>query len=206
MLLAVSAAVVGAWPNPILARHQDPDAGRDSWQRVPDLLAAMRMREGAHVADVGAGGGFITRTLATAAGPSGRVYAVEIDARIVERLQQRMHNEGLANVEVLRGSATDPQLPADRLDAIIVVDAYHEFTQHEAMLSAFRRALRPGGRLVICDSASRLPTRDEQVKWHGIAPHFVKKELKAAGFQVLSVEEEFAVRGSSRKALIVAER
>jgi hypothetical protein len=104
------------------------------------------------------------------------------------------------------GSPSDPGLPANSLEAIILVDAYHEFTEHLAMLNAFRRALRPRARLVICDTFSRLPTRDEQVKWHGIAPHFVKKELEAAGFQVLSVEEEFAVRGSSRKALIVAER
>lgn len=206
VLRAVTAAVVGAWPNPLLARHQNPDAGRDSWQRVPALLAAMRMREGAHVADVGAGGGFITRRLATQAGHAGRVYAVEIDARVVARLRQRMLDEDLANVAVVLGSPTDPGLPADSLDAIIVVDAYHEFTEHEAMLHAFRRALRPGGRVVICDTASRLPTREEQVKWHGIAPHFVKKELEDAGFQVLSVDEEFTVRGSSRKALIVAER
>lgn len=206
VLLAVSAAVVGAWPKPILARHQAPDAGRDSWQRVPDLLAALRMREGAHVADVGAGGGFITRKLATAAGPSGRVYAVEIDVRIAERLQQRMQDEGLTNVEVLHGSATEPGLPADRLDGVIVVDAYHEFTDHQAMLGAFRRALRRGGRLVICDNVSRLPTRNEQVKWHGIAPRLLAEEVTAAGFRMVSVDEEFTARGSSRKALVIAER
>lgn len=205
LLHVATVALAGAWPHLLLADVQDPDAGRDSWQRVPDLLAAMRMREGAHVADVGAGGGFITRKLAVAAG-TGRVYAVEIDARIAERLQQRMQDEGLTNVEVLRGSATDPGLPADGLDAIIVVDTYHEFTEHEAMLDAFRRALRPGGRLVICDTTSRLPTREEQVKWHGIAPRLVKQDLEGAGFRVVSVDEEFTARGSSRKALVTAER
>ena len=205
MLRAVAAAV-SAWPHPLLARHQAPDAGRDRWQRVPDLLAAMRMRDGAHVADVGAGGGFITRRLAAQAGPTGRVYAVEIEPRVVARLRQRLQDDGLANVEVVLGSSTDPGLPPDSLDAIIVVDAYHEFTEPAAMLEAFRRALRRDARLVICDSVSSLPTREEQVKWHGIAPRFVAAELEAAGFRVLSVDEAFTTRGSTRKALIVAER
>lgn len=205
MLRMATATLTSAWPTSLLARGQDPDAGRDSWQRVPDLLAAMRVREGARVADVGAGGGFITRKLAAAAGTSGRVYAVEIDVRIAERLQQRVQDEGLANVEVIRGSSADPGLPADSLDAIVVVDAYHEFTQPEAMLRAFHRALRRSSRLVICDTVSALPTRDEQVKWHGIAPRLVKQELEDAGFHVVTVDEQFTARGSSRKALVIAE-
>jgi ubiquinone/menaquinone biosynthesis C-methylase UbiE len=206
MLRAVTATVVCAWPHQLLARHQDRDAGRERWQRVPDLLDAMRMRDGAHVADVGAGGGFITRRLAAQVGPAGRVYAVEIEPRIVARLRQRLQDDGLANVDVVLGSSTDPGLPPDSLDAIIVVDAYHEFTEPAAMLQAFRRALRRDARLVICDSVSSLPTRDEQVKWHSIAPRFITAELEAAGFRVLSVDEAFTTRGSTRKALIVAER
>lgn len=190
----------GAWG------QRDPDAGRHEWQRVPDLLSAMGIQQGASVADVGAGGGFITRALAAHVGTSGRVYAVEVLPRVVERLAARMRDDGLANVEVVLGTPGDPRLPADALDAIVVVNAYHEFTEHLAMLRAFQRSLKPQGRLVLCEPTSPLPTREEQVKWHGLSPTLLVRELEETGFHVVTIDEKFIRRGSRQWYLTVAEK
>jgi protein-L-isoaspartate O-methyltransferase len=109
-LLAVSALTIVAGGTVAHAQSRDPEAAREKWQRVPDLVAAMRITEGARVADVGAGGGFLTVRLAAAVGPSGRVYAVDIVAAVLQKLRDRVATAGLSNVEVVEATEDDPRL------------------------------------------------------------------------------------------------
>jgi predicted methyltransferase len=94
----------------------------------------------------------------------------------------------------VQGTAADPRLPVDRLEAVLVIDTYHHFTNCEAMLRQIRRSLKPGGRLIIADYSfadHRSEPRPEQVKLHEISPELVRAELASAGFQVQECQDPF---------------
>lgn len=173
------------------------ESAREEWQRVPDVLAALGIGPGSHVADVGAGDGFFSVRLARAVGDSGRVYAVDISPEALGRLRQRLEREGIRNVEVIEGEADDPRLPEATLDAALIVNAYHEMSEYEAMLAHLRRALKPEGRLVILEPITprlRGAARERQVDDHEIAPWFVEAELREAGFHVMQLVDPFTTR------------
>lgn len=175
--------------------RRDREARREEQQRVPDVLKAMGVQPGAMVADIGAGQGFYTVRLARAVGESGRVYAVDVDASTLRSLRSRLKEEGLVNVDVIEGEAADPRLPEGVLDAALIVNAYHEMKEGQAILEHIRKALKPGGRLVIVEPISpsrRDSDRAAQTKQHEIAPEYVQQDAKAAGFTVVSLEDPFS--------------
>src|SRR5262245_42966199 len=120
---------------------------RDGWQRVADLFTAAGVKPGAHVADVGAGDGFLTVRLASAVGPGGRVYAVDIDEKVVDGLRKRLTTAKVSNVEVIVGGEDDPHLVPGTLDAAFIVNAYHEMPKGVAVLTHLMTAFKPHGRL-----------------------------------------------------------
>ncbi|HUF48399.1 MAG TPA: methyltransferase domain-containing protein [Vicinamibacterales bacterium] len=182
-------------------------ASRESWQRIPDIFAAMGVQPGAVVADVGAGDGFFTTRLAAAVGPAGRVYAVDISPASLDRLRRRVEANGHSNVEIIQGATDDPRLPAGALDGALIINAYHEMREHQAMLAALRRALKPTGRLVIvepvADGRRGIP-REAQERDHQIAPHFVQQDALAAGFLVARVDDPFTRRGGNMPEYLLA--
>lgn len=183
---------------PDAARAQSSE--RDAWQRVPDVMAALAIGTGDRVADIGAGSGYFTSRLARQVGADGRVFAVEIDEGALSRLRRLAEEDGFRNIEVVRGESADPRLPEASLDAILVVDAYHEMTEYEAMLAGMFAALRAGGRLVILDLVppDGSTSRDRQVDRHRIGIDLVEQEVRAAGFEVLDSDPEFTRTGRGR--------
>jgi predicted methyltransferase len=170
---------------------------REQWQKVDEIFAAMQVKPGAAVADIGAGNGFFTTRLAAAVGQKGRVLAVDIGAEALRRLRARVDSDGLTNVEVIEGAVDDPKLPAAALDAALIVNAYHEMTEHQAMLAHIRKALKPGGRLVIVEPIGhgrRDAARDQQTRNHEIAIDFVRDDVRAAGFAQVSMIDPFTSR------------
>lgn len=173
------------------------EATRESWQRVPDVLAALGIQPGAVVADIGAGDGFFTTRLATAVTASGRVYAVDISQNALNQLKNRVSAQGLTNVETILGATNDPRLPEASLDAALIVNAYHEMREHQAMLAAIRRALKPGGRLVILESVNetlRDASRESQEQQHQLAARFLQQDAADAGYKVARFEPNFTQR------------
>lgn len=121
-------------------------------EEMPDqLVAALELRPGDRVADIGAGTGYITRRLAPAVGSSGVVYAVEIQQEMLDALTNRLAGIGITNVVPVLGAVEDPKLPAAGLDLIVMVDVYHEFDHPHEMVRAMCRALKPGGRMVFVE-------------------------------------------------------
>lgn len=187
-------------------------------ERAADLkkrvVAALQVPAGSTVADVGCGDGFYTIPLARFLGPSGKVYAEDISDAELIKLKEHLGKEGLKNVEVIKGAEDDPKLPADRLDAVLIVNAYHEMPAHEAMLRHIRAALKQTGRLVLMERISNQFesfSRVEQIKVHQLGPDFAKQELEAAGFEVTELRDPFTERaddgdGKSRWWLIVARK
>jgi SAM-dependent methyltransferase len=126
--------------------------------------------------------------------PNGRIVAVDISETALNKLRDRAGCETLGNVEVVVGAVDDPHLPAGQFDAVMIHNAYHEMTEHAAMLAHFRAALKPGGRLVVVEpmhDSSRGLTREKQVALHDIAIEIVDGELRAAGFGVLERDDAF---------------
>ena len=118
----------------------------------------------------------------------------------------RVKEQGLTNVEAILGAADDPKLPEGALDAVLIVNAYHEMQAHHAMLTAIRRALKPGGRLVILESvmAEQLgQPRESQESRHQLAPHFLQRDVLDAGFVITRVEDEFTRRGGNHPEYMI---
>jgi precorrin-6B methylase 2 len=174
------------------------EARREAWQNVPKILEALGVVPGAVVADVGAGDGFFTVRLARAVGTNGRVHAVDVSSRVLEKLRARVADERLSNVVVTEGSAWDPRLATGTLDAALIVNSYHEMTEYRAILTNLRQALKPEGRLVIIEPISakrRDEPRDVQTKQHEIGAEYVQQEAREAGFRVARLEDPFVKRG-----------
>lgn len=201
ILLACAAGAV-----PLLAQtRQAIEERREEWQNVDQIFAAMGVRPGATVADVGAGDGFFTRRLARAVGPDGRVFAVDVDEAALTRLRKRLEDDGIRNVLVVKGTATDPRLPDQTLDAALIVNAYHKMTQHHQVLAALKTALKPDGRLVIVEPISdprRSSSRADQTKGHEIAPEFVLADARRAGFRIVGMQDPFTSRGRDLEWLV----
>ena len=124
---------------------------RKSEEKPDRLIAALDLRPGLAIADLGAGTGYFTRRVARETGKSGTVYAVDIQPQMLEILKGNMEARGLKNVRPLLGSETDPGLPSSSLDLALMVDVYHEFSYPYEMIEAITRALKPGGRLVFVE-------------------------------------------------------
>ena len=187
---------------PLGARQEHQETPRDQWQRVTDVFAAMGVRPGSVVADLGAGSGWFTTRLARAVGDSGRVYAVDVNPISLRELGEALPKE-LTNIEIVRGEENDPKLPAGQLDAVLVVNAYHEFAEYAAVLAKVREALKPGGRLVLIEPTPLRPedtTRAAQTRRHQIAIEFVEADLMQAGFEIVKRELSFVKRPAHQMA------
>jgi ubiquinone/menaquinone biosynthesis C-methylase UbiE len=114
-------------------------------------MDALKIADGAKVADIGAGGGFFTIRLARRVGPNGLVYAVDVQPEMLEAIKRRVTREGLQNVETVLGAETNPRLPPATLDAVLFVDSYQEVEEPDRLpfLRNIARSLKPGGRLGI---------------------------------------------------------
>jgi predicted methyltransferase len=211
--IACSAQTLPRSAQPAQATQQSAASeSRDQWQRVADIMTALAIDSGSRVADVGAGGGFYTERLAKRVGEQGRVFAVDVDEQAIDRLQQLLAKQSLRNVEVILGKSDDPRLPYQSLDAALIVNAYHEMSRHSEMLREIHASLKPGGRLVILDNTphDKDAPRYRQVDGHQIDIDIVVGELRDAGFEVVSRDDEFVNRNHNgnihRNWLLVARR
>lgn len=165
------------------------------------VVALLNLKSGNTAADVGCGDGFYTIPLAHFLGASGKVYAEDISDGPLFTLKQRVAEERLKNIEIIKGAVDDPALPAAAIDGVLIVNAYHEMTAHEAILRHVMSALKPGGVLVLMEgiwNEHELRSRDEQVKFHELAPAIARTEVEKAGFEIVEVRDPFIERAADR--------
>ena len=124
---------------------------RDLEETPEKALDAIGVTKGSTVADVGAGSGYYTARLAARVGPTGLVYANDLQAEMLEELRRRLALQRITNVNIVLGTVNDPKLPPSACDLVLVVDAYHEFSEPQKMLRGIRDTLKPDGRLVIIE-------------------------------------------------------
>lgn len=125
----------------------------------PDLLIqALDVKVGQFVADIGAGTGFFSLRLARKVGPKGRVLAVDIQREMLDKLSNRLKEENISTVIPILGSETNPHIPLQTLDLVLMVDVYHEFSYPWEMMQKIEEALKPGGRVVLVEYRAEDPS------------------------------------------------
>ena len=124
---------------------------REREERTDLLLAALALRPGMVVADIGAGTGYLTRRMAPALVPGGKAFAVDVQPEMVQMLERLVRQTGLAQIEPRLGAQDDVRLPPSSIDLAIMVDVYHELAYPYEVLGSLVTALKPGGVIVFVE-------------------------------------------------------
>jgi predicted methyltransferase len=200
--LAGGVALTGAYaqqpavPPDINRRFANPDfdewvqrferPGREVYDRRYQIVAASGVTPGMAVADVGAGTGLFTRLFAQKVGQSGKVYAVDISPAFVDNIRRISREHGEHNVEAIVNSATQVFLPPQSVDLVFICDTYHHFEHPGAMMTSIRRALKPGGSVVVIDFRKVPGFSTPWVLGHVRADQAtVVREIESAGFRLV---------------------
>ena len=149
---------------------------RDTEEHTSRLITALHFKSGEVVADIGAGTGYFTRRIARLVGPTGSVYAVDIQPEMLRLLTNSMTGQGIKNVIPALGTVTNPKLPTNQIDTILMVDVYHEFDHPFEMVEAMCRALKPGGRIVFVEFRAEDPKVPIK-RVHKMSEAQLKKEM-----------------------------
>ena len=124
---------------------------RDRWQRVDDILDDLKISDGSVVADIAAGGGWFSDRLSRRVGPTGLVYAEEIQQSMIQAMTRRFQVENITNVRTVRGTPTDPNLPANALDAVVIINSFRDIDQPVPLLQRLRASLNKRGLIGIVE-------------------------------------------------------
>ncbi len=169
---------------------------RDTWQRPGELIKLMNLKAGGRAADVGCHEGYMTVKLSKAVGNTGKVYAVDVEKSKLERLREILEDRKLGNIETILGEYDNPNLPS-AIDAVLILDAYHEMDDHQEILGHILNSLKPDGRLVICEAVAddrKSSTRSVQEGKHELGMNYALDDLREAGFRVVAHNGNFADR------------
>jgi SAM-dependent methyltransferase len=156
---------------------------REREEECSSMLKQLGIKPGQTVCDMGCGNGFYTLKLAELVGETGQVLAVDIQPEMLRLLDEQNKEAQRKNIKPILGTVVDPKLPNGRVDLILCVDVYHEFSHPEQMLTAMRKALAPDGRLVVVEFRAEDP--NVPIKpLHKMTKVQVEKELSANGFKL----------------------
>jgi len=153
--------------------------GRDERLQINRVMNLLSIAPGKTVADIGAGSGWFTIRAARRVGPTGVVYAVDINTEAIKYIGDRAKKEKLQNVKTILGKEDDPVLPGATIDSVLLLKTYHEIAQPVALLRNLRGALRPGAKVGIID-------RNGNGEDHGVSREVVLREAAEAGYKLLN--------------------
>jgi SAM-dependent methyltransferase len=178
-----------------IAAQEDPR--RDAWQKPEQILDALALKPGQTVCDIGAGPGYFTLRAARRVGETGHVFAVDVDARILDALRERLDRAKVANVTPVLGLSSDPLLPPSSCDLILLIDVYHHFPDRPAYLRRLVRALRAGGRVAAVDWHKRVtpigPSQDHRVSREEFLTDASRLGLRLAGEPTFLPNQYFVI-------------
>ena len=160
---------------------------RERSERTDLLIAALPLEKHSIVADIGAGTGYFSFPIAERV-PNGKVLAVDIQREMLDIIEARKAQGGIENIETILGTVTDPRLPDDSVDVILIVDAYHEFSHPYEMGRAMAAALKPGGVIVLIEYRGE----DRSVpikKLHKMTEEQAKREMATIGLEWVRTED-----------------
>jgi ubiquinone/menaquinone biosynthesis C-methylase UbiE len=170
------------------------------------IFAAIGVREGITVCEMGAGNGELSIAAAKIAGPNGRIYTSELGEDRVKTLRERTAASGLSQITVVAGDPTKTNFPEGACDALFMRNVYHHFADPTAMNASILASVKPGAKVAVVDFAppnDEAPTPADRSKdgMHGIKAQTLAKELQAAGFEAVSTEA-----GDQRWFMVVVTR
>ena len=174
-----------AFPKPsrpvaeIISPIFDTEKNRDAAKETEQVFDLMKLKPGMTVADIGAGSGYYTVRLAKLLGPQGRVFAQDVMPNYLADLNARIFKARLPTVTVSRGEEHDPRLPANSIDAAVLVHMYHEIAQPFAFLHNLAVSMKSGGVIGILDA-------DRPTHFHGTPPALLRCELQSVGYREVS--------------------
>src|SRR5262245_10928979 len=157
---------------------------REQEERCSLMLANLGVKRGMAICDMGCGNGFYTLQMAKMTGEAGRVYAVDIQAEMLKMLKARGEEQGVRNIAPVLSTASDPKLPKGKIDLILLVDVYHEFSHHEEMLTAMREALSPEGVCALVEFRAEDPNVPIKPE-HKMTKEQIMKEWPPNGFKLV---------------------
>lgn len=153
---------------------------REEEEHPAQVIAALDLHPGDVVADLGAGSGYFTFRIAPKVGNTGTVLAVEIQQAMLDTLRTRAAAMKATNVKVVQGTETDPHLPANGVDLVLVVDVYHELAFPFEVMTKVRQSLKPGGRVVFVEYRKEDPAVPIK-EVHKMSVEQLEKEMKVVG-------------------------
>lgn len=169
---------------------QFDDPARDAWQMPDRVVAALGLKPGQAVADIGAGTGYFSVRLAKSSAKP-KVFGVDIEENMVHYLQHRAMQEGLTNITAVKADADKTNLP-EPVDVVLIVDTYHHIGNRVAYFTALKKLMKPGARLAIVDFRKDAPGDGPPAEFR-FTPEQISAELAKAGF-ALQTQHEFLPR------------
>jgi ubiquinone/menaquinone biosynthesis C-methylase UbiE len=157
---------------------------REEEERASESFKQLKLAEGMNVCDLGCGNGYWTLPMARDVGKDGKVYAVDIQREMLQKLRERSSKYKLNNIEPVLGKVDDPNLPANKVDLVLMVDVYHEFSHPESMLWGIRRSLNSKGVVALLEYREEDP--GVPIKpLHKMSKRQIMKEYRANGFKLV---------------------
>jgi len=194
LLILLSSPLWAQGVHPVTGRHYAGVMGvagadwlvrpeREAEEHPDAALDAIGIAKGSTAADIGAGVGYMSWRLGERVGPTGKVYANDIQPKMLELLRQNMQQRKLTNVETILGTIDDPKLPPAAIDLVLMVDVYHEFSEPQRMLRHIRESLKPDGRMVLLEYRAEDPNVPIRAE-HKMTIAQVKAEVEPEGFRL----------------------
>jgi len=153
---------------------------RNEWQHPEEVIKALKILPGDQVADLGSGSGYFTFRLADAVGPTGKVYAVDVDAEMNADLAERVQDKGYQNIQVVLARTNNPDLPDNSIDLIFSSNTYHHLENRVAYFANLQQDLQPNGRIAIIDFNGE--GWFQQLFGHYTPNDIIQRELQEAGY------------------------
>jgi ubiquinone/menaquinone biosynthesis C-methylase UbiE len=153
------------------------------------MLKSLDLKPGQVVCDFGCGNGYHTLQLAKIVGPTGLVYAIDIQQEMLDMLAERSAPRGLENIKPVLATADDPGMPPETFDLVLMVDVYHELSHPPEVLVVVRASLKPEGRLVLVEFREEDP-EVPILPLHKMSQAQVLKELEHNSFKLVGQYDE----------------
>ncbi len=155
--------------------------GREREERTDLLLDALPIRDGDVVADLGAGSGYFSLPIAKRVG-SGRVLAIDIQPEMLDQIRRRSSAGSIDNIDTVLATASDPKIPPNSVDLLLLVDAYHEFSHPREVMQGVLKGLVPGGKVILVEYRAEDPTVPIK-PLHKMTEQQARRELEAVGLE-----------------------
>lgn len=167
-------------------------SGRPTEENSDRAVRSMQLNKKSVVADIGAGSGYYTFRIASRV-PEGKVYAVEIQDRFIKMLNDKKRENGITNVEVVKGDTLTINLPLNSVDIAIMVDVYHELSWPKEIINSIKKCLKPDGKLMLMEYRGEDP-KVRIRRLHKTTVEQLKKEMQSHGFELERRVDELPIQ------------